>query len=1114
MRKHLLVFMAVLFSISAIYAQRTVTGTITDNDGELLIGASLIVVGTQLGTITDVDGTFKLEIAEDVKEPVLEISYTGYTTQTIPLGASNIIDVVLDEGVTLDVVTVNALGLVVDRDKQGSARSTVGGESLVSSGETSALQALAGKSSSVTITRSGGDPGSGAYIQIRGQNTITGNTQPLIVVDGMPIFNSSFGDGRVNTVNQTGGVVQQSRFNDINPDDIESVEILKGAAAAALWGTRAANGVVVVTTKKGKMGTNKKFNVNFRSSASIDQINVEHPLQNTYGQGIGGQWVANRGESWGDKIADRPGGEDFVIDEAGTYFDADGGDLYSGYFEAEDGTKYYNIPNAGLSVFDANGDMVYDGDNNYGGKRSTNTFLDQNQDQVFRTGVGYNNSLSIDGGTLNTTYFMSVSNLNQKGIIEGNSDYDRTTFRVNVGNRFTDYLKLNVNASYSHSNSNRIQTGSNLSGLYLGYLRTASDFDNSDFKGTYFNASGVPTLNSHRGYRNRLGTSSPAYNNPGWTINEQINTSRVDRYIFAPELSIDPTAWWNITARVGIDNYVDNRHTYFPVNSAGSGSAGANRDEFYTENQVNADIFTRFTRKLSNAISMNALVGLNINDRKFKYLEAEIFGFTIPNAPPETVVNSSSENSSVTNFIRNIRSTAGYFTLGFDMYDMINLQFTGRREVASTFLDGIFYPSASLAWQFTKLNGLKANEALSFGKLRASYGTVGIQPDPYLSSTDFISAFIQESWSPSLDASLFGGSFVRSDIQGNPNLVPERKTEFEIGTDLRFVNDRIGLSLTYYQNKVDNAIFAVDVPPSTGFESKYENAALIENKGFEIDVDADVIKSKNFVWNVFANWSTNRNEVVDLKGVESIFLNGFTGTSARAVEGQPLSALWGGRWDRNDAGDLLLDENGFPQQALEEGIIGDANPDWRGSLGSAITWKGVNFSFLFETMQGNQMWGGTRGVLYHFGRHPDTAEEVVHSTDLVESNGNVIPAGTPFRGQVKDFGAGEVALTEPWFRGGLGSGFGPVAEQFIYDASWTRLREVGISYRLTSNGFKNKTKLDWIEIGFTARNVLLWTDFDGQDPDMNLSGASNGRGLDYFSNPGTKSFIINVKINY
>ena len=1107
MKKLSLVFGMVLMSVSFLLAQRTITGKITDADtGEGLISASVLVEGTARGTVTDATGNYSIDMPQG--STVLVFSYTGYSTQKVTVGAENVINIQLAEGVTMNNVVITALGLEEDRDKSAKSSTQVGGDLIKNSGETGVLQGIAGKSSGVIVTRSSGDPGAGAYIQIRGQNTITGNTQPLIVIDGMPMSNSSIGPN--NESNSTDGVVQQSRLNDINPDDIENVEILKGAAAAAIWGTRAANGVIVVTTKKGTRGA-KKFDVNFRSSVSFDQVNIEHELQDIYGQGSNGNYVANTGFSWGDEISKRTLTADQMVTAPGQYFDASGNDLYAGYFDSEGGTQYHAILPSNTDIYDAAGNLLET--TGAGGGKANQSFSEENRDQVFRQGFFVDNSISIGGGDLMGGYYLSVSDLRQEGVINGNSDYNRTTFRLNSTRRFNDFLKFDVNAFYSKVNSSRIQTGSNLNGLYLGYLRTSPDFNNTDYKGTYYSAGGSPTFNSHRGYRRYLGNSAPTYNNPGWTVNEQINTSAVNRFMFQPEMTVNATDWLTFTARVGVDAYNDNRLTHFPVFSGANTSTGLTTDELFAETQMNTDIFARISKQLNENITTNIIVGFNLNDRSYKNIGGTISNFTIPGAPATTLDNAPAGNTTPFNTYSNIRTNAGYVDANFDMYDMLNVQLTARSEVASSFTDNIIYPSAALAWRFTQLEELKGNDILSFGKLRLAYGTVGIQPAVYLSTTDYVSANVQSGWGQTLDASLYGGSFVRSATQGNPDLRPETKTELEFGTDLRLFKDKIGLNVTYYTNTVDGAIFAVDVPASTGFTNKWDNAATIENKGLEIDLNAAVVNTGDFKATLFGNYSHNRNEVVDLQGVQSIFLNGFTGSSARAVEGEPMSTLWGGKWARNADNTLELDANGFPQQALEEGIIGDANPDWRGSAGAQFSYKGFGFSVLFETMQGNDMWGGTYGVLNYFGKSINTANEVTATQELKTVNGGTIAAGETFRGEIGNFGAGDVALDQSWYTG-LGGGFGPIGEQFVFDASWTRLREIALTYRINSAKFKAASKLDFIELGVSGRNLYLWSEFKGIDPDSNLTGASNGRGLDYFSNPGTRSVLFTIKVNY
>ncbi len=524
------------------------------------------------------------------------------------------------------------------------------------------------------------------------------------------------------------------------------------------------------------------------------------------------------------------------------------------------------------------------------------------------------------------------------------------------------------------------------------------------------------------------------------------------------------------------------------------------------------------------------MVGFNFNERRYDRLGGSINSFILPYAPAN-LDNATPASSTTSDFSSTVRTAAAYFTASADLYDQLFLTVTGRQEAASTFgaeaQSSFFYPSASAAWQFTKLGALANNSVLNFGKLRLGYGVVGIQPPVYASSTLYTSSSLVSGWGPTLNAGDYGqGSYTPSNRLGNVNLRPERKTEFEIGTDLRFFGDRTSVSFTYYQNVTTDAIFAVDVPISTGFYDKLDNAATIENKGYELDINTLVYKQGDFSFDLGLNWFRNVNVVTDLNGVESIFLNGFTGSSSRAVEGHPMGALWAGSFQRDDNGNYILNDAGFPIVAPSEGVVGDPNPDWRGGLSATARWKGLGFNILFETSQGNDMWFGTEGVLRYFGTSAATAHDLVTFTPAeaaatVLSNGATVAdyyaanadGNYTVRGTYQDFGDGDVFLDQSWYLAN-GGGFGPVGEQFVKDASWTRIREMALSYRLDSKKFRDATKLGSIDFSLTGRNLVIWTEAEGIDPDTNLTGASNGRGLDYFTNPGTRSYLFTIKVTY
>jgi len=362
---------------------------------------------------------------------------------------------------------------------------------------------------------------------------------------------------------------------------------------------------------------------------------------------------------------------------------------------------------------------------------------------------------------------------------------------------------------------------------------------------------------------------------------------------------------------------------------------------------------------------------------------------------------------------------------------------------------------------------------------------------------------------------LFGGGFRINDDRGNANLKPEIKKEWEIGLDLRFLRDALSLSMTYYQNHIDGLIFGVELSPSSGFDTEFANAGSMQNRGFELETTWDIYKKRNWNIGLYANFSTNNNKVTDLSGTETIDLTGAS-ISSRAVKDHPLGVLFGTGSLTDDNGNLILDDNGFPQITPSPVILGDPNPDWRGGLGITINWKALALNVLFEHSQGGSYSPRTQWVLRRFGTTAETANRVTLDQDLVNYAGKVITAGSVVRGNVVDFGGGPVLLDESWYRTGIGGGFGDnQAYNFsIKNATFTRLRELSLSYTLNTQGFRNKTKLGGITFTATGRNLFLWDDVQGVDPEVNQTGVSNGFGLDYFTNPSTRSFLVSIAINY
>jgi len=1045
--KKLFISIVFLLCTAGLMAQTTVTGVVTDATGEALIGVNILESGTTNGAISDLDGSYSITVSDGA---TLVFSFTGMRTVTEAVSGRSTVDLIMEEDAALlDEVIVSALGFKVKKDETGSTAAVVRPEDITRSGESTLLNSLGAKASNVQISRSNGDPGAGSTIRIRGANSISGSSNPLIILDGVPIANNTqYGGGNNATGGRTGGTSQQSRLNDLNPSDIESVQILKGASAAALWGSRASNGVVVITTKSGSSGRPK---IGYKVTKSFDQVNQRYELQDTWGQGRGGSYSPTRAEAWGDYIPDRSGGAD-AVDQSGQFF------------EAEDGTRYYPIDE----------------------KNSTDRFLDSNWDGVFQTGGFLQHDLSISGGNDKSTYFFSLGRIDQEGIIR-ESDYQRTNVRLNNKFYFNDWLTMSSKATFSNSKSNRIQQSSNTAGLLLGLLRTPPDFDQSDYLGTYFNSGGEAFPLRHRSYRRYLGNNTnPIYNNPLWTIFEQDATTKVNRFIMSAEIDIIPTDFLQITLRGGVDTYDDKRAYFFPIGSAGSRQNGVFAEDILGRQELNFDAIARANFDLTDEIGLVASVGWNLNDRRLTGNNTNISGFLVNARKQTTDLNTAAEASSIGNSKTNLRSNRGYATLGFDIYDNLFVNLSGALEASSTVSKNFFYPAADVAYQLITPNTLSSSK-ISFAKIRASWGRVGIAPPSHAAQTLAEGGFSYSTYSDPLSIGLFGGGFRLDDDRGNPDLEPEIKTEWEIGADLRFFQDRLSLGMTYYQNEITGIIIRTDLTPSFGYDTQISNAASMENKGFEWDLDYSIIQNQDLKVGVYANWSTNNNLVTSLAGTETIDLSGGS-VSSRAIAGQPLGTLYGSGAQTDANGNFILNDDGFPILTQSPIVLGDPNPDWRGGLGLRLNYKGFNLNALVEHSQGGVFMPRTLHVLNRFGTTAITANRETLTEDLVNYSGNTIPAGTVVRGNIVNFGGGNVLLDETWYRTGIGGGFGDnQAYNFsLFDATFTRLREVTLGYTLSSEAFRDKTKLGSITFSVSGRNIFLWDNIPGVDPWVGL----------------------------
>ena len=1081
-------FITALVFTSFMFAQSTIEGTVSDESGNPLVGANVIVEGTSLGAATGVDGDYTINVSAgtvDGNTVVIMASYIGYKSTSIsvevPVGGSvnQNFSLAIDP-IGLKGVSVTALGFTANRDEQGSSSVSVAAADMNRSGESLMANSLAAKASNVIVNAQAGDPGASTSIRIRGANTISGASQPLIVIDGMPINNSTvYGGGNNISGGRSAGTVQQSRINDLNANDIESVEVLKGASAAALWGSRAANGVVMIKTKDGDAG---RVKMNYKRTMSYDEIHERIPMQDTFGQGRNGSWTTHA-ESWGDRISDRAGGAD-EVESSGQHF------------VSEDGTfTQYEIIT----------------------KNSKDTYVDENWNLAFQTGQYTQDDFQVTGGDASRTFLFSYSRLRQDGIIR-NSFYDRDNFRLNTKFRLSDKISMESKASYTYTNSNRIQQSSNVTGLMLGLLRTAPDFDIEHYKGTYTSSSGIEYGGRQRAYRRYMGGSSsnPIYNNPLWTIYEQKAGTKVDRFMMTNEMTIMPDDKTSFVIRAGIDAWGDDRSWFYPVGSSGSRNAGVFAEDALTNREVNYDFIARRNVDLGG-MSLNITAGYNWWDRAYNRTSFNISSFLV-NTDKETVnVNTAAEASTVDNGKLFIRSGRTYALLSLAAMDNLFVNFSGVSEEHSTISDPYFYPAMDLAYQFTDM---LAGTPLSFGKFRLAWGQVGVRPSAHRFETLAESGFSYSAYSDPLDVSLFGGGYRVDDDKGNPSLKPELKTETEFGLDMRFLDDRFSLSITSYQNNIDDMLINVSKSPSTGYDTQYMNAASMENKGLELDGSFLLMNQADKALDLYFNWAKNENTVTDLAGTDVIFL-GTGSVNSVAIVDHSLGALYGTGSETDDGtvdGTLILNEIGFPQITSLPIVLGDPNPDWRGTIGLNARWQNFNMNVLFEHSEGGDYSPRTQWVLRRFGTTAETGN-FIESTpmELINVDGDTIAAGSSVRGTIHDFGGGDVLLDEAWYRHGIGGGFGDnQAYNFaVKDATFSRIRELSLSYTYTSPAFRETTKLSSVTLRWTGRNLWAWyKELVGLDPATNQAGVANGFGLDYFTNPSTKSYLFTVSVNF
>ena len=1128
MKKHVLnAALAFVMALSFVFANAQTTnviqGTVKDSKGEAIVGAAVSVKGTNLGTVTDADGKFSVAAPENAK--MLQVKFVGFKPLDVDIAKGNF-NITLSEDVFgLDELVVTAIGVKKEKRALGYSVQEVNGDDITKAGNTSALGSLSGKVAGLDVTTSSGAPGAAVNLRLRGATSVTGNNQPLIVVDGVPIDNSQsttidnviYG-GAQGAIN---GDVSQNRGIDINPDDIASVSVLKGGAATALYGIQGASGVILITTKKGSSGKGKSFSVDISSSVTFDQVNKMPDLQNQWVQGSGGQFTPYTTRSWGAKA------------------DTLSWNGIQNWVGGPDGSVAYN-QNSGdsSSHYDSHGALV--GKSDPTAKTPFKPY--NNENTFFKTGITTDNNISIAGGSDRGSFRFGVTNVYQKGIIPL-SDYNKTAVTINGEAKVGEKVTISGGATYTNSLTDGVLSGNITAGVMYGVLRTPISFDNRNgVSGSYTDPNmyiaGDGHQRSYTYFLGRDGNGNVSYfDNPYFSINKNPYTAQVNRVVGNLQISAEPTPWLSILDRLGVDVFSDRRKQAFALEDASTPEGQDIEDQYFSRN-INHDIIATFHHELAKDLNGSVFIANNVYSSYSQNLsvlgDALNFSnfYNLSNA--QTIIATESRGRYLT--------TAVYGGLNLDWKSQIYFGFTARNEWSSTLPPSqrsFFFPAINAGWVFTETAKLSTNKWFPYGKVRFSWSEIGKDAPIYALTTPYAQQNIIDQWTTGISFPFNGsGGFLTSQTLGNPNLKPEITQTYEAGLDLRFMQNLkvfggFGIDFTYYNMKTKDEIISVPIANSTGYAAALENAGSIQNQGFEIMGTITPVKVKDFTWDMSVNWSKNISKVLSLNGgTKELLLGGFQGSSIYAVVGQPYGVIWGGDFLRDSKGNKVLDDAGtpstnpnygFPLADTKNKVIGDPNPKWRMGWRNTFSSHGVSLSLLFDVKFGGQMYNGTRGALVTYGRAAETADRDGNHTfngvmGHLDANGNLVLSDATASNHTVNFGAIEdpssgITYGQYWYSG-VGGGFGPVSSQFIEDAGYFRLRELSLSYTLDRRIFKGSKYIKSIDLGFIARNVFLITKYTGVDPDQALAGASNIQGLNWFNLPNTRSYGFSVKFHF
>ena len=1052
MRKFTTLLLCLLIMGFSMAQERNIKGTVsTSSDGSSLPGATIMVEGTTIGTISDDMGNYTLKVPDN--NAILVFSFVGMEIQRIPVNGQSTINVSLKESsIEMNELVVTAMGITREKKGLTYAAESISAEDMTKVSEPNFVNNLAGKVAGVQVSQTSGSIGASSRIILRGWSSATGNNQPLFVIDGVPIDNSNYSSDPLGY--SRSAIDYGNAAMDIDPNDIAEISVLKGGTAAALYGSRAANGAIVIKTKSGER-TGKWMGVQVNSSVSFANPLKLPDYQNTYSQGY-----ANMG------LSD-------ILNILGYAPDESWGAKMDGHLELHPIT----------------GEMV------------PLVPLPNNRKDFYDTGMTYNNNVSVAGNNDKFSYRFSWTNTTQKGIMP-TSKFDKNHFSLNTSYQPNDKFKISTSANFINSKAhNRDAQGQYNGGVNIAFLWAARNFNWREMK---------DLRDADGNLMNYYG--SDWWENPWFLLENCPNDDKRTRFFGNAEMEYELLKGLKFHGRVGVDTYFDERHERFAVGGISTGRDNGGFVDYYVNvAQINADYFLSWSKDINDHLDVSAIVGHNINQRGFSDLRLEAYALVAPGT--YSLDNVAGELASQNySSLRRLHGVYGSVNIGFNDYLFLDL--TARNDWSSTLpkdANSYFYPSAGLGFIFSKALNIEG-DILNNGKIRVNWAQVGNDAPPYRLANTYRRTDIHDALSDNFRfpiGNVFGFSVY--DIRNNASLKPEIQSNFEVGTELEMFQNRVRLDLTFYNQTTRDQIIRHAVSSATGYTNNYINAGAIQNKGIEAMLGITPVKTNNFTWDINVNFTRNRNEVLSLiDGVDAITLpGGFISPSFQVRVGEPYGVIYGTYYKRDDNGNFIVNESdGLPVIVNEPKKIGDPNPDWMGGIRNTLSYKGLSLSFLFDTKQGGDLSSTSIAILRYSGQAIETEtmygytredEFVIPGSKIELEDGTLVDNTTPTT--INDYNY---------------HGLFAVDDEFVFDASYIKLREVTLSYELPKSILRKAMYIQKANVYLSGRNLLLFgTNIPHIDPELDAGATtSNLHGYEYANSPTTRNITFGINISF